>query len=111
LEIQNPKFKFNLDQSVGMENYQKLYVLYAHLSHTEVSSGKVSKADQIGKSGVSGNAGGEPPHLHIEVLLENSLSKSTPRIDPGEILGYDLYACGADAIVNQEVFGSCKLAQ
>jgi murein DD-endopeptidase MepM/ murein hydrolase activator NlpD len=108
LEIDNPRFKKNLNQSVGMENLDKLYVLYAHLSHTDISSGKVAKGDQIGKTGISGNAGGEPPHLHIEVLLANSLSRTTPRIDPGEILGYELYNCGGAAIVNQEIFGSCQ---
>lgn len=110
LEIDNPKYKPGLKASVGIENYEKLYVLYAHLSHFDIKDGdRVKHGKQIGKSGRSGNARGEPPHLHIELLLENSLSKSTQRIDPGELLGYDLYMCGGTGLVNQNVFGSDTL--
>lgn len=109
LEFQNPKYKPGLNACVGIENYEKLYALYAHLSHSGVSKGdSVTKGETIGKSGVSGNAGGETPHLHFELLLENSLTKNAPRIDPGELLGYELYSCGSPGLVNQEAFGSCK---
>jgi murein DD-endopeptidase MepM/ murein hydrolase activator NlpD len=107
LEIDNPKYKPGLKASVGIENYAKLYALYAHLSHFDVTKGdSVRHGEQIGKTGTSGNAGGEPPHLHFELLLENSLAKRTQRVDPGELLGYELYTCGGTGLVNQEVFGS-----
>ncbi|RZF27280.1 M23 family metallopeptidase [Paraburkholderia sp. UYCP14C] len=109
LELKNPKYKPGLNASIGIENYEKLYALYAHLSHVEVSKGdSVSETDRIGKTGMSGNAVGEPAHLHFELLLENSLATNAPRIDPGELLGYELYTCGGSGLVNQKVFGSLK---
>ncbi|MGF6367742.1 M23 family metallopeptidase [Paraburkholderia sp. MM5482-R1] len=109
LEFHNPKYKPGLIASVGIENYEKLYALYAHLSQFEVSEGdSVRDGEEIGKTGTSGNAGGEPAHLHFELLLENSLAKSARRIDPGDLLGYELYTCGSTGLVNQEVFGSRK---
>lgn len=106
LEIKNP-----IDRNpaaIGVAKQSHLYALYAHLSHIDVALGEpVAEGDQLGKTGTTGNAGGEPPHLHFELLLENSLAKKTPRIDPGELLGYELYTCGGAGLVNQQVFGSC----
>lgn len=108
LEIDNPRYRAGLMASFGTANHEKLYVLYAHLSRAYVVVGdEVSKGQEIGKTGISGNAGGEPPHLHIELLLDNSLARGTPRIDPGELLGYELYSCSETGLVNQELFGSC----
>lgn len=108
VETKNPKFNPKSNKSGDVSAIEKIYVLYAHLNVSEVKVGdEVSAGEQIAKSGQTGNAGGEPPHLHIEVLLQPKISKGTARIDPGNILGFELYSCGkGSSIVNQHVFGS-----
>jgi murein DD-endopeptidase MepM/ murein hydrolase activator NlpD len=70
----------------GIADLKTLYALYAHLSRVVI--GQV-----IGSTGISGNAVGEPPHLHFEILLKNELTHQTPRVDPGDVLGYGLSQC------------------
>jgi|FEC22Drversion2_1045045.scaffolds.fasta_scaffold01356_8 murein DD-endopeptidase MepM/ murein hydrolase activator NlpD len=110
IETYNPKYNKNSNKSGDISAIEKVYVLYAHLSVVEVKQNdKVSAGQQIAKSGQTGNAGGEPPHLHIEVLLQPKIAKGTARIDPGNILGFELYSCGpGSSIVNQEIFGSAS---
>jgi murein DD-endopeptidase MepM/ murein hydrolase activator NlpD len=92
LEFDNPRYQNGLRASLGIANCEKLYALYAHLNHMS-ATGPVSQGQIIGSTGTSGNAIGEPPHLHFEILMENTLTHATPRVDPGELLGYALYQC------------------
>jgi murein DD-endopeptidase MepM/ murein hydrolase activator NlpD len=74
---------------------QKLYAFYAHLSHCLVSTMKDAREGEVvGLTGISGNAGGTSPHLHFEIRTDPWPGKGLGgRIDPGEILGYQYYAC------------------
>jgi murein DD-endopeptidase MepM/ murein hydrolase activator NlpD len=92
LEFENPKYNNNLRMSIGLANYPKIYALYAHLDEMG-PLGPISMGQVVGRTGDSGNAAGEPPHLHFEILLENALTHTTPRVDPGELFGYGLYQC------------------
>ncbi len=107
LRIRNPKYDPALEQSVGIANYPELYVLYAHLSSFERREGDVRRGMPIARTGVSGNAAGEVPHLHIELLADSRIHHTTLRFDPGELLGYELYTCSGRGMVNQDVF-SCQ---
>lgn len=110
LEFDNPKYDPNGKQCVGITSFEKLYALYAHLSKCTVAPpGPVEAGDEIGRTGNSGNAKGEPPHLHIEILVGSDLGLGkTKRIDPGEVFGYEIYTCAETGIVNQSLYGSCK---
>jgi murein DD-endopeptidase MepM/ murein hydrolase activator NlpD len=68
-----------------------LYALYAHLQKEgRLAAGtKVREGKPGARTGVSGNASGEPPHLHFEVWTKRHVHKFPDgRISPGEILGY-----------------------
>lgn len=68
-----------------------LYALYAHLKREGRLAGgtKVREGDPVAHTGVSGNAGGEPPHLHFEIWTKRHVHKFPDgRISPGEVLGY-----------------------
>ena len=73
---------------------RKLYGLYAHLSQVLVHLGKhgptqVREGDPIALTGTSGNAAGEPPHLHFELWTKRNVGTFPDgRISPGEVLGY-----------------------
>lgn len=65
------------------------WALYAHLGKAHVKTGDlVTEGMIIGRTGDSGNAKGQPPHLHFEVATSKDLRKGRDnRIDPAEILG------------------------
>lgn len=65
------------------------FALYAHLSRPLCKVGdRVSEAQILGFTGLSGNARGEPPHLHFEVASSADLRKKrTNHLDPATILG------------------------
>jgi murein DD-endopeptidase MepM/ murein hydrolase activator NlpD len=69
-----------------------LYALYAHLTHALVQPGKqahVREGQAIATTGTTGNAAGEPPHLHFEIWTKRQVgSYPDGRISPGEVLGY-----------------------
>ncbi len=71
-----------------------LYALYAHLTKALVhpamqGSGKVSEGDLVALTGTTGNATGEPPHLHFEIWTKRNVGHFPDgRISPGEVLGY-----------------------
>jgi murein DD-endopeptidase MepM/ murein hydrolase activator NlpD len=71
-----------------------VYGLYAHLSHALVHPGKngraqVKEGDSLALTGITGNAVGEPPHLHFEVWTKRHVGPFPDgRISPGEILGF-----------------------
>lgn len=71
-----------------------LYALYAHLTKALVHPGKhgpteVSEGDSVALTGTSGNAGGEPPHLHFEIWTKRHVGAFPDgRISPGEVLGF-----------------------
>lgn len=71
-----------------------LYALYAHLSKALVHPGKdgptqVKEGDSVALTGTTGNAGGEPPHLHFEVWTKRHVgSFPDGRMSPGEVLGF-----------------------
>ncbi len=49
------------------------YAFYAHMSDVDVAVGtEINEGDVIGKTGVSGNASSNSPHLHFEVRTEPS---------------------------------------
>jgi murein DD-endopeptidase MepM/ murein hydrolase activator NlpD len=68
------------------------YALYAHLQRTLVApsaNGAVKEGSAIALTGTSGNAAGEPPHLHFEIWTKRSVGRFPDgRISPGEVLGY-----------------------
>ena len=71
---------------------QKLYAVYAHLKSFSVSAGQtVSKGQQIGLTGESGNAAGMAPieqHLHFEIRTSPKPGKGlVGRISPLAIYG------------------------
>ena len=63
------------------------YAFYAHMSDVDVSPGaEVCQGDNIGKTGVSGNASADSPHLHFEVRTEPSPGKGLGgRVSPNEV--------------------------
>jgi len=65
------------------------YPLYAHLATVMVRKGNsVIGGQPIGLTGLSGNAKGEPPHLHFEVATSADLRKGrTNRVNPAVLLG------------------------
>ena len=70
----------------GSKHY---WALYAHLSQAWVTEGQqVADGQVIASTGLSGNAEGEPPHLHFEIATDGSLRKHRHNyIDPSIILG------------------------
>lgn len=73
---------------------QTLYALYAHLTCALVlPSGhrptNVAEGDKVALTGTTGNAAGEPPHLHFEIWIKRHVGYFPDgRISPGEVLGY-----------------------
>jgi murein DD-endopeptidase MepM/ murein hydrolase activator NlpD/uncharacterized Zn-binding protein involved in type VI secretion len=69
------------------------YAFYAHLSEVWVKPGMPVRAGMpIGRTGDSGNARGEPPHLHFEVRTSKVAGRGLAnRLDPGLFLGYRVY--------------------
>lgn len=105
LKFRNPRFRAGLKQSVGIENFEFLYAVYAHLGKADVAtSAEVKAGQQLGLTGSGGNAVNEPPHLHFEVMLGRRLTPATPRVDPGELFGYALYACNDATVLNQQLY-------
>jgi murein DD-endopeptidase MepM/ murein hydrolase activator NlpD len=74
-------------KSYGTQAVQKVaggWVIYAHLSKLDVKAGdKVTKGQQIGLSGNTGNSSG--PHLHFE-MRDNIRWSAGKDIDPTAIL-------------------------
>lgn len=80
------KVKYVGYESGGLGNYiiiaseiggQTLDITYGHLSNTNVGvNNRVFENTIIGQSGDSGNAGGSPPHVHIQIFISGS------RVDP-----------------------------
>ena len=77
----------NWGKSYGIQAVQKVeggWVIYAHLSKLDVKPGdKVTKGQQIGLSGNTGNSSG--PHLHFE-MRDNIRWSAGKDIDPKGIL-------------------------
>jgi murein DD-endopeptidase MepM/ murein hydrolase activator NlpD len=77
----------NWGKSYGTQAVQKVeggWVIYAHLSKLDVKAGdKVTKGQQIGLSGNTGNSSG--PHLHFE-MRDNIRWSAGKDIDPTAIL-------------------------
>jgi murein DD-endopeptidase MepM/ murein hydrolase activator NlpD len=73
------------------------YAFYAHLSNVLVKDASVREGAIIGFTGRSGNAARIPvaeAHLHFEIRTVEHPGLGLPgRIDPGEVLGYRVYAC------------------
>jgi murein DD-endopeptidase MepM/ murein hydrolase activator NlpD len=69
-----------------------LYALYAHLKQALVhpgAHGDVKEGRVIAFTGTTGNASGEPPHLHFEIWTKRQVQRFPDgRISPGEVLGY-----------------------
>lgn len=65
------------------------WALYAHLADVVVRPGQsIAEGTVLGYTGNTGNARGQPPHLHFEVATDSSLRKGrTNQVDPAGILG------------------------
>ncbi len=58
------------------ESGEDRYAFYAHLSDIDLAEGtSVIEGDQIGKTGSSGNADPDDPHLHFELRTDGSPGK------------------------------------
>ena len=73
------------------------YAFYAHLHLILQGNSSVVEGAKIALTGRSGNAGGKTPiseaHLHFEIrTVENPGTGLPGRIDPGNILGYQVYS-------------------
>src|SRR5215469_4308936 len=73
-------------------NNQTLYALYAHLLSAAFhpAHGKpvsVGEGTRVGLTGTTGNATGEPPHLHFEIWTRRHVGHFPDgRISPGDVL-------------------------
>lgn len=80
---------------------KKYFAFYAHLSQISKQKGDcVIAGEVIGNTGKTGNAAklnSSEDHLHFEIRTSKNLGKGlTGRIDPGELLGYQYYACAEE---------------
>ena len=75
------------------------FAFYAHLLTALYRNSSVSEGAMIGLTGRSGNASKIPAseaHLHFEIrTVENPSHGLHGRIDPGDVLGYEIYSSGA----------------
>jgi murein DD-endopeptidase MepM/ murein hydrolase activator NlpD len=79
---------------------QWYYAFYAHLSEVGVATGEtVYRGQQIGKTGVSGNAAtlaAAEHHLHFEIRTQFTVPTGlTGRVDPATLFGHELYSSAA----------------
>jgi RHS repeat-associated protein len=81
------------------ENGETRVALYGHLSEADVKKGDVVKEGQyIGKTGISGNADEDSPHLHFELRdSETPGSGMTNRVNPNEALDTKFTSQDTDA--------------
>ena len=81
------------------ENGETRVAQYAHLSETSVSEGdKVTEGQIVGKTGTTGNADKNSPHLHFELRnSETPGSGLNNRVDPNEILDTKFTSQDTDA--------------
>ncbi|MEN9994457.1 MAG: hypothetical protein RL762_1114 [Bacteroidota bacterium] len=94
------------------EKGTKSYAFYAHLSVVSVSKNqKVDEGDEIGLTGQTGNAKGQPAedaHLHFELRSSPSPGLGmTGRLNPNEVLDTKFYSQDPEAI-NQATVGVLK---
>jgi len=80
-----------------LHNGRRYFAFYAHLSAVEVRNRDTVHGGQtIGKTGKTGNASGLcaiDDHLHFEIRTEQHVGRGLGgRIDPGELLGYEVYS-------------------
>jgi murein DD-endopeptidase MepM/ murein hydrolase activator NlpD len=74
--------------------YRTLYALYAHLTSAafhpvDGEPFEVTEGTRVALTGTTGNAIGEPPHLHFEIWTKRNVGHFPDgRISPGEVLGY-----------------------
>jgi murein DD-endopeptidase MepM/ murein hydrolase activator NlpD len=74
-----------------------LFAFYAHLSAVACAEGDIIyEGQQIGLTGRTGNAHNlhaDDEHLHFEIREQARAGRGLGnRIDPGEILGYEVYS-------------------
>lgn len=70
-----------------------LYALYAHLASSFVKQTQppqhVHEGQVLAVTGTSGNAAGEPPHLHFAIMITPEPHHGLANfLDPGHVLGY-----------------------
>jgi murein DD-endopeptidase MepM/ murein hydrolase activator NlpD len=57
--------------------------LYAHLRDIDVKAGQqVAEGAVIGRTGITGNAGGTQPHLHFEIAPRGNILQNKNKADP-----------------------------
>lgn len=98
---------FNKNGS-NLSSNQPLIAFYAHLQpgSIQVSAGTAVRAGQfIALTGTSGSASPNAPHLHFEIRTTSAQVAGlglANRVDPGTILGYELYNSSNPQIGGQD---------
>jgi murein DD-endopeptidase MepM/ murein hydrolase activator NlpD len=85
------------------------YAFYAHLTDVDVSEGApVNEGDVIGKTGSTGNASCDDPHLHFELRTEVSPGSGLDgRESPNKVV--DTQFISQDSKANQTITGVIKV--
>lgn len=69
---------------------EQLYAIYGHLSTISVKKNQeLNEGEGIGRTGMSGNAGGTQPHLHFGIMTSPIPQRGMRYfVSPGHVLGY-----------------------
>ena len=102
MKLQGPQ----ADAIARRHKVPSLYALYGHLSAYLTGKACVMEGASVARTGADGNAYNTPPHLHFELRTSPSFAGGHHSIDPGELLGWQYYACqGSDISRVKAVYG------
>lgn len=75
-----------------------IYAVYSHLQSVSAPRASLMEGVEVARTGVSGNAGNTPPHLHFELRtsIKTITSADGFAFDPGELFGSSYFASRVD---------------